>query len=115
MKSAPLNTSATIIIAQARKSLGFSRGLGFLQGDPSDILVVEMTGENASEVRSKLEAFSASIQRGAATYAVTLLLEPGEQRQVWAMREAGLGLMMNVEGDAKPLPFVEDTAVAPNC
>ncbi len=102
-----------IIIAQARKSLGFSRGLGFLQGQPSDILVVEMTGENASEVQSKLEAFSASIQRSTATYAVTLLLEPAEQRQVWAMREAGLGLMMNVEGDAKPLPFVEDTAVAP--
>ena len=102
-----------IIIAQARKSLGFSRGLGFLQGEPSDILVVEMTGENASEVQSKLEAFSASIQRSTATYAVTLLLEPVEQRQVWAMREAGLGLMMNVEGDAKPLPFVEDTAVAP--
>ena len=102
-----------IIIAQARKSLGFSRGLGFLQGEPSDILVVEMTGENASEVQSKLESFSASIQRSTATYAVTLLLEPAEQRQVWAMREAGLGLMMNVEGDAKPLPFVEDTAVAP--
>ena len=102
-----------IIIAQARKSLGFSRGLGFLQGEPSDILVVEVTGENASEVRSKLETFSASIRRSTAAYAVTLLLEPGEQRQVWAMREAGLGLMMNVEGDAKPLPFVEDTAVAP--
>lgn len=102
-----------IIIAQARQSLGFSRGLGFLQGEPSDILVVEMTGENASEVSSKLEKFSISIQRNTATYAVTMLLEPGEQRQVWAMREAGLGLMMNVEGDAKPLPFVEDTAVAP--
>ena len=35
-----------IIINQARKSLGFSRGLGFLQEDPSDILVVEMTGED---------------------------------------------------------------------
>ena len=102
-----------IIISQARKSLGFSRGLGFLQGEPSDILVVEMTGENVSEVRSKLEAFRAAIQRSTGTFAVTLLFEPAEQRQVWAMREAGLGLMMNIEGDAKPLPFVEDTAVAP--
>ena len=30
-----------------------------------------------------------------------------------AVRKAGLGLMMNVPGDAKPLPYVEDTAVAP--
>lgn len=102
-----------IIIDQARKSLGFSRNIGFLQGEPSDILVVEVTGENASEVRSKLVAFKDAIERSTATFAVTLLLEPAEQRQVWAMREAGLGLMMNVEGDTKPLPFVEDTAVAP--
>ncbi len=102
-----------IIIKQARQSLGFSRNIGFLQGEPSDILVVEMTGENTAEVKSKLDAFEAAIMRNTATYAVTQLLESGEQRQVWAMREAGLGLMMNVEGDSKPLPFVEDTAVSP--
>ena len=102
-----------IIIKQARKSLGFSRGLGFLQGEPTDILVVEMTGQNQSEVKSKLEAFQQTIQRRTATFAVTLLIETAQQRQVWAMREAGLGLMMNVQGDAKPLPFVEDTAVSP--
>ncbi len=102
-----------IIIEQARKSLGFARNIGFLQGEPSDILVVEVTGETAAEVKSKLEAFRDTIRRSTATFAVTLLSEPAEQRQVWAMREAGLGLMMNVEGDTKPLPFVEDTAVAP--
>ncbi len=102
-----------IIIDQARKSLGFARNIGFLQGEPSDILVVEVTGETVTEVRSKLEAFRDAMQRNTATFAVTLLMEPSEQRQVWAMREAGLGLMMNVEGDSKPLPFVEDTAVAP--
>ncbi len=102
-----------IIIYQARKSLGFSRNIGFLQGEPTDILVVEMTGENTIEVQSKLTAFEQAIKRTTNTFAVTLLLEPAQQRQVWAMREAGLGLMMNVEGDTKPLPFVEDTAVSP--
>lgn len=102
-----------IIINQARKSLGFSRNIGFLQGEPTDILVVEMTGESTAEVESKLNAFQQAIKRTTATFAVTILLEPAQQRQVWAMREAGLGLMMNVEGDTKPLPFVEDTAVSP--
>ena len=102
-----------IIINQARKSLGFSRNIGFLQGEPTDILVVEMTGENTAEMQSKLTAFEQAIKRTTNTFAVTLLLEPAQQRQVWAMREAGLGLMMNVEGDSKPLPFVEDTAVSP--
>lgn len=102
-----------IIINQARRSLGFSRNIGFLQGEPSDILVVEITGESTAEVRSKLSAFEQVISRTTNVFAVTLLLEPPQQRQVWAMREAGLGLMMNVEGDSKPLPFVEDTAVSP--
>ena len=102
-----------IIINQARKSLGFSRNIGFLQGEPTDILVVEMTGENTIEVQSKLTVFEQAIKRTTNTFAVTILLEPAQQRQVWAMREAGLGLMMNVEGDTKPLPFVEDTAVSP--
>ena len=102
-----------IIINQARKSLGFSRNVGFLQGEPTDILVVEMTGENTPEVQSKLATFEQAIKRTTNTFAVTILLEPAQQRQVWAMREAGLGLMMNVEGDTKPLPFVEDTAVSP--
>ena len=102
-----------IIINQARKSLGFSRNIGFLQGEPTDILVVEMTGENTAEVQSKLSTFEQVIKRTTNTFAVTILIEPAQQRQVWAMREAGLGLMMNVEGDTKPLPFVEDTAVSP--
>ena len=36
-----------------------------------------------------------------------------DQKNVWDVRKAGLGLMMNVPGDMKPLPFVEATAVAP--
>ena len=30
---------------------------------------------------------------------------------VWEVRKAGLGLLMAVKGDRKPIPFVEDTAV----
>ncbi|MXW25573.1 MAG: FAD-binding oxidoreductase, partial [Dehalococcoidia bacterium] len=36
-----------------------------------------------------------------------------EQQRMWRMREAGLGLLMSLRGDAKPASFVEDTAVAP--
>ena len=40
-------------------------------------------------------------------YAIRRLTAPADQARVWAVRKAGLGLMMNVPGDAKPLPFVE--------
>ena len=30
---------------------------------------------------------------------------------VWNLRKAGLGLLSNIPGDAKPAPVIEDTAV----
>ena len=102
-----------MIISQARQSLGFSRNLSFLQGNPSDILVVEMTGESAAEVEAKLDRLEKKMQKGSRPYATTRLSSAQQQAEVWAMRQAGLGLMMNIPGSAKPLPFVEDTAVSP--
>ena len=103
----------SMIIRQARQSLGFSRNIGFLQGDPSDILVVEFSGESQAETRDKLDKLGERMRRNGLGFAITDLVDPASQRQVWNMREAGLGLLMNVPGDAKPLPFVEDTAVSP--
>ena len=102
-----------MIITQAKQSLGFSRNLDFLQGDPTDILVVEMNGNSESEVKSKIEKLSQKMNRMNLSYAITKLYEPSQVAQVWAMRQAGLGLMMNIPGDEKPIPFVEDTAVSP--
>ena len=102
-----------MIITQARQSLGFSRNLAFLEGDPTDILVIEMTGGSVAEVEAKLDRLDERMKTGGRPYATTRLLTAAGQGQVWAMRQAGLGLMMNIPGEAKPLPFVEDTAVAP--
>ena len=102
-----------MIISQARKSLGFARNLTFLEGDPTDILVIEMTGESEAEVESKLDQLDERMKTGGRPYATTRVMSAAQQAQVWAMRQAGLGLMMNIPGSAKPLPFVEDTAVSP--
>ena len=43
-----------------------------------------------------------------------LILKSDRERDlVWAMRKAGLSLLMSLKGDAKPVCFVEDTAVRP--
>ncbi|MSQ09370.1 MAG: FAD-binding oxidoreductase [Dehalococcoidia bacterium] len=102
-----------MIITQARKALGFARNLEFLQGEPTDILVVEFDGDSEAEVASRLDALDRRISAARLGYATTRLTKPSDQQKVWHMRESGLGLMMNVPGDAKPLPFVEDTAVSP--
>ena len=102
-----------IIITQARRHISYSRNLGFLQGEPTDILVVEFNGDSQEEVADKFDKLEQDMTRKELGFAMTRLHTAAEQAQVWSMREAGLGLMNNVEGSAKPLPFVEDTAVAP--
>ena len=72
-----------------------------------------MNGDSQSEVKSKIEKLSQKMNRLNLSYAITKLYEPSKIAQVWAMRQAGLGLMMNIPGDEKPIPFVEDTAVSP--
>jgi FAD/FMN-containing dehydrogenase/Fe-S oxidoreductase len=102
-----------MIIKQARRSLGFSRSIGFLQGDPTDILVVEFSGDEEAEVHSRLDRMVEKLDRMKLGFATTKLYSAAEQEQVVEFRRANLGLLMNVDGPAKPLPFVEDTAVSP--
>ncbi|MFL2652809.1 MAG: FAD-binding and (Fe-S)-binding domain-containing protein [Dehalococcoidia bacterium] len=102
-----------MIITQAKQSLGFSRNLDFLQGEPTDILVVEMNGSSERQVRDKIQKLEDKMKRLNLSYAITKLFDSSKISQVWAMRQAGLGLMMNIPGDKKPIPFVEDTAVSP--
>src|SRR5262249_58176410 len=81
--------------------------------DPAAILIVEYAGDDEAEVRAKVEALEAKRQRERFGYAAHLALEPAEQQSIWKLRKAGLGLLFGIHGDAKPLAFVEDTAVDP--
>lgn len=60
-----------MIIREARRSLGFARNLGFLQDDPSDILVVEFAGDSEKEVVARLDALDQRLKRAALGYATT--------------------------------------------
>ena len=103
-----------LILRQARTNLVYSRMMDFVEGDPDAVLVVELAGETQAEVEARVDDLERRMRRTHLAYAVRRVTKPEDQARVWAVRKAGLGLMMNVTGDAKPLPFVEDTAVAPN-
>ena len=103
----------SMILRYARSNLQYARIMDFVDGDPEALLAIELTGENAAEVESKLDRLERRMRSAGLGYAFRRVVSPQDQAKVWAVRKAGLGLMMNVPGAAKPLPFVEDTAVAP--
>ena len=113
LRPAAVELVDSMIIEQAQTNLEYSRMMDFVEDDPRAILIVEVTGESEKDVSSRLDELDHRMERSGLGYATRRLVKPEDQARAWAVRKAGLGLMMNVKGDAKPLPFVEDTAVAP--
>ena len=99
------------IIALARKNLSVAPLCGFIQGNPKAILVVEFFGETAQAAKQKTEALAADLQNKKLGYAWPVISESAEQAKVWALRKNGLGLMLGMKGDRKPLAFIEDSCV----
>lgn len=91
-----------LLIERARQVPAYARRLGFVEGDPQALLVVEYTGNTQAEALAQADQLRS---RG------RLLVNPREQGDLWAVRKAGLGLLMSVPGDAKPITFMEDVAV----
>jgi FAD/FMN-containing dehydrogenase/Fe-S oxidoreductase len=82
----------------------------FVQGDPEAILIIEAGGENETEVREKLALIQADLETKGFGYAYPTVFG-SDITKVWDLRKAGLGLLANVPGDAKPVAVIEDTAV----
>lgn len=114
----PLGPSAielvdAMILDLARASLGVSRELGFLEGNPGAVLIVEFFDQTGPAIHSRLNRLEAALRRSGLGYAWPRAVDAAGQARVWNMRKAGLGLLLGMKGDRKPVAFVEDCAVAP--
>ena len=116
LKSNPsaIELVGNMILNQAKANLQYSRMLDFLEGEPESVLIVEMSGKTDDIVYKKLKDLKSNIEKTKLNYATQIFTKPKDQSKIWAIRKAGLGLMMNVPGSEKPIPFVEDTAVSPD-
>lgn len=102
-----------LILDLARGSLDLSRRMEFVQGRPAAILLVEFYGENEKELRSRIESLEAALKREKFGYAYVRSFDPAEQQAIWKLRKAGLGLLLGMKGERKPIAFIEDCAVDP--
>ncbi|NGM86745.1 FAD-binding oxidoreductase [Parapusillimonas sp. SGNA-6] len=85
-------------------------------GQPTlGINLVEFAGDDPSELDARIRAFEQhlSLDVSAVRLGHTLAVGLEAVEAVYAMRKRAVGLLGAVEGEARPQPFVEDTAVPP--
>ncbi|MDY6890474.1 MAG: FAD-binding and (Fe-S)-binding domain-containing protein [Pseudomonadota bacterium] len=88
-------------------------------GDPAirGVNLVEYTGDDPEELKARVEALCQHLRRhGGApggSFGFSVAYGADEIDKIWAMRKKAVGLLGNVQGEKRPIPFVEDTAVPP--
>ncbi|MEP0072089.1 MAG: FAD-binding and (Fe-S)-binding domain-containing protein [Marinomonas sp.] len=86
--------------------------------DIQGINLVEYTGNDEQEVSDRIKVLTDKLdeltqQDGSSTLGYTITMGHANVNKIWAMRKKSVGLLGNAEGDKRPIPFVEDTAVPP--
>ncbi|MFQ5340590.1 MAG: FAD-binding and (Fe-S)-binding domain-containing protein [Anaerolineae bacterium] len=100
-----------MMIGLVRDVPEYARQLTWIEGHPKAVLIVEFYGESQVELRSKLDELDAHLRRNHIGTAVVRAVTAEEKGRVWGVRKAGLGFLMGIPGDYKPIPFIEDPAV----
>jgi len=102
-------------LTMCRKVPEYARLLDtFVSGEPDCVLITEFYGESDAELKAKVARLEEHMrsQNTGATH-ITPAFDPALQANVWKVRKVGLGLLMSIKGDHKPIPFIEDAAVPP--
>ncbi|MES2635178.1 MAG: FAD-binding and (Fe-S)-binding domain-containing protein [Pseudomonadota bacterium] len=79
------------------------------------INLVEFSGDDIAEVDARVEAFAVHLQTDTGVERLGHTVAAGHEavERVYQMRKRAVGLLGNVQGEVRPQPFVEDTAVPP--
>ncbi len=97
----------------ARLQPEWARRMGWVQGDPATLLLVEFSGEDERALLAEVAALEAHLHTRGWHGAVVRALDARTQADLWAVRKAGLNILASRRGDIKPIPGIEDVSVPP--
>ncbi len=100
-----------MLIGLARQQPGTAGKLFFVEGAPAALLAVEFTGASEAELNARLDHLALALRQAGWSRPPLRLLDPASQATVWSVRKVGLGILMSIRGDAKPIPCIEDVSV----
>ena len=113
LKPAAVELMDRTMIELAREIPLFAPTLArFVKGEPEALLLVEFAGEDHATQLASLRSLVQLMESLGFPDAVVEVVDPSFQQAVWEVRKSGLNIMMSMKGDAKPVSFIEDCAVA---
>lgn len=79
------------------------------------INLIEFSGDDETEVAQKVKEFTLFLEQDKSLQRSGYTIAYGREaiQRVYAMRKRAVGLLGNMQGEARPQPFVEDTVVPP--
>ncbi len=109
-KPAAVELIDRIVLDCTKTNISHAQNRFFIKGDPDAILVVEFAEHDPASLEQKTTALIQQMQEKNMGYHYPVL-HGKDIGKVWAVRKAGLGLLSNIPGDAKPVAVIEDTAI----
>ncbi|MCD4745977.1 MAG: FAD-binding protein [Bacteroidales bacterium] len=101
-----------IIIEQTKNHLQHKKNRFIIKDEPKAIIIVEFAKDTKEEILQIAGKMEAEMRDKGYGYHFPIVFN-GDIQKVWALRKAGLGLLSNIPGDAKPVAVIEDTTVNP--
>lgn len=119
--AASVETIDSTVLALARKDPIWAEVRAFFPDDPAGrtvegINLVEFVGDDQEAVEAALGRLTKALDAEGASHGKRTgytVARDGAIERLWTMRKKAVGLLGAAQGDARPIPFVEDTAVPP--
>ena len=100
-----------LIIRLARGLPEYARKMTWLNGTPEAVLLVEFDGESDAEVLAGMERVQRLVESEHMPCELANMSDAQSQADVWAVRKIGLGILLSIRSEYKPISVIEDVAV----
>ncbi len=97
----------------ARGSDGYAAYAEPIPEDAAAALMLEFDSELNDDLRAAVAETNAHFHEDGDAFHVIEAFEAEDQARLWKLRKAAIPLLMSLDGDPKPYPFIEDATVPP--
>lgn len=97
----------------ASESDGFSEYVSIIPDGTAAALMIEIDSELVDDFEDGIAGLNHELIAAGRAFDGIAAYDQAEQDRIWKLRKAAIPLLMSLEGDAKPYPFIEDATVPP--